>query len=1001
MRRTRVALQCLLVFMLIFCWIPMNQVTVSAETLLMEDAFEGEDGVHANEVDAVESAQLEGSATDGEDEEGIPNRIEVVSAKASSHDGNLPENVLDGDLTTRWSAKSVEIDGEIQGEWISFDLGEEHTVSYLGLAFHNGDQRKSRFVLEVSKDEENWIEVFSGESSGTTSAMEAYDSVDEVARYVRFVGYGNTSNNWNSLLEVHVYGPSSNGELVLEEIEAPPEEERGDTTPYTVPGLYEQDGTPHPIHEANQVTGRTLDVTNFGAVANDGLDDMAAIEEALSVANPGDEIYFPNGEYDLIGTWSNDGTSQIVLKSEVNLRGESKLGTILKSHFDLGTTNSKVLRAYAQHDIKISDLTITSTFSGEYSTDHTENNPDRNGPEYGIYIEDSSGQPSYNITIENVVVEKFQKMGIRISKSHDVVVRNATIRNATDVGGGGAGYGISIQGVAKVDRIGYANDTMHNLVENSTFEGPYLRHGIIIQFYAHNNEVRNNEFYSTKLDAIDLHGELEYMNKVYNNTISGILTGAGIALGNTGGTAPSNHSASGPDNYIVNNTITNSREGIKVHMGTPDTLIEGNTIINTSEPSSSRGILIQNGPRTIIKDNKILDNSAENFWGILLESDPGDSNADHYGSGDPQDVVITGNTITGNTNGVRISAGTGIVLSNNVISDNLEIDFEDLTEEASGEEEEWMVHPIEDAMIDINQPDENYGMEDPEKTASGASDKNWYRLFNVKANSDFTFGRIAYMKFDISNIGNIHDAVLELYGRTGSNTTEATLDVYGLVDDNWSEETLTWNESPNHAPDLVKVTGEGESAFHIGTFTINTSEKTKYTVDVSEFVKQQKDNDVTFMIVDTKGQNGNVNIMSKEDNDSNFWPLLRITQVNQQDSGSDSEYPLQFGEVMVQDQNGNELTDFASALSIQVSSDVTNVSNQTIDGTMIIALYLPDGEIARVAYVKHSIDSGETINLGAGFDLPESASELTLKMFVWDSLDKMQPLTDTYIWPNL
>lgn len=72
------------------------------------------------------------------------------------------------------------------------------------------------------------------------------------------------------------------------------------------------------------------------------------------------------------------------------------------------------------------------------------------------------------------------------------------------------------------------------MVEDSTFEGPYLRHGALIQFVAHNNVLRGNTFNGTKLDAIDLHGELEYLNEISGNVITDVLTGAGIGLGNTG-----------------------------------------------------------------------------------------------------------------------------------------------------------------------------------------------------------------------------------------------------------------------------------------------------------------------------------------------------------------------------------------------------------------------------------------------------------------------------------
>lgn len=88
-----------------------------------------------------------------------------------------------------------------------------------------------------------------------------------------------------------------------------------------------------------------------------------------------------------------------------------------------------------------------------------------------IHIANYGEAPSYDITIDGVIVEKFKRMAIRIEHSRDVVVKHATFRNATDLGPGGSGYGISIQGTAKTDRLGFDNDTIWNVVEDSTFEG--------------------------------------------------------------------------------------------------------------------------------------------------------------------------------------------------------------------------------------------------------------------------------------------------------------------------------------------------------------------------------------------------------------------------------------------------------------------------------------------------------------------------------------------------
>ncbi|MEF2246987.1 CBM96 family carbohydrate-binding protein [Paenibacillus sp. IITD108] len=795
-------------------------------------------------------------------------KLEVLEVTASGHDGNFPENTLDDDLNTRWSAQSALIDGERTGQWIQYDLGSVKTVGYLGIAFASGDRRSTFFDIKLSLDGVNFTKVFEGQSGGTTLGLEPFDVADQDARYVRITGYGNTANLWNSLTDVHIYPPHPDG-LVLADLNPPPPEVPGDTTPYTIAGMFDNKGNPYPLHTPNAVTGSTINVTDpsYGAIPDDGLDDTAAINAAIAAALPGDEIYFPNGTYDLISTLSNDATSHIALKNGVNMRGESQSGAILRSHFDRNTANSKVMNAFGLHDIVISYLTLTSTFDGPYSTNHQANNPDRGGPENMIYIEDRLNQPSYNITIDSVTIEKFQRMGVRISKSRDVVVKNSLFQNATDVGGGGAGYGVSIQGIAKVDRLGYANDSRHNVVENSQFVGPYMRHGVLIQFYSHNNEVRHNDFDGMRLDAIDLHGEDEYLNRIDSNQITGVLTGAGIALGNTGGAAPSNHDASGPFNHIVNNTITNSREGIKVHLGSPDTLIEGNTISGTTEPSSSKGIYIQNAPRTIIRNNTITNNTASGFWGIVLEHDNGDANAGNVGKGDPEDIVIEGNTITGNSNGVRIDAGTYTLAASNTISGNLGVDFVDNVSENIPEEPEPF--PVPDPVIEGNKVTITAMADSMIRDGAAYTNMNFGTETMMKIKERVApnsgYERRVFLKFDLDSLnGEIESATLMLYNNKleSGNPDGYHVTAQGIEDDSWTEMKITEANQPQSATDLDNV--------HV------TQNEAYVEFDVTDFVSAQTDGIASFRLVGVEDNLG-ADYASRENTSLNMPPLLVVT----------------------------------------------------------------------------------------------------------------------------
>lgn len=122
-----------------------------------------------------------------------------TSVTASSNDGDIPANTLDGSLSTRWSAYG-------DGQWIQYDLGKAYTLRYLAIAFYDGTTRTQGFDIALSTDGTNWTTVYSGSSGGTTNDFQTFPVPAISAEYVRIVGHGNSVNLWNSLTEVHVGG---------------------------------------------------------------------------------------------------------------------------------------------------------------------------------------------------------------------------------------------------------------------------------------------------------------------------------------------------------------------------------------------------------------------------------------------------------------------------------------------------------------------------------------------------------------------------------------------------------------------------------------------------------------------------------------------------------------------------------------------------------------------------------------------------------------------------
>lgn len=121
----------------------------------------------------------------------------VVTA-SSFEDPNVPENTVDGNLDTRWSAQG-------EGEWIAYDRGEDAPAfSQVLIAWYRGNIRSATFLIETSEDGLVWNKIYSGYSSGQMLDPEPYGFAPASGRYVRITGFGNSQNNWNSLTEVAI-----------------------------------------------------------------------------------------------------------------------------------------------------------------------------------------------------------------------------------------------------------------------------------------------------------------------------------------------------------------------------------------------------------------------------------------------------------------------------------------------------------------------------------------------------------------------------------------------------------------------------------------------------------------------------------------------------------------------------------------------------------------------------------------------------------------------------
>jgi glucose/arabinose dehydrogenase len=162
----------------------------------IEDKHLSNIGNHATTVLRKETQRMDNGVTAFS----ICNALPITSVIANGNDGNVPSNVIDNNLNTRWSN-----DG--QGSWIQLDLGSRKNVCSVDVAWYRGNLRENDFVISVSDNGNTFTNKFSGTSSGTTTSFEKYTlPAGTEGRYVRIIVNGNTENNWASITEIAVYG---------------------------------------------------------------------------------------------------------------------------------------------------------------------------------------------------------------------------------------------------------------------------------------------------------------------------------------------------------------------------------------------------------------------------------------------------------------------------------------------------------------------------------------------------------------------------------------------------------------------------------------------------------------------------------------------------------------------------------------------------------------------------------------------------------------------------
>jgi hypothetical protein len=117
---------------------------------------------------------------------------------------------------------------------------------------------------------------------------------------------------------------------------------------------------------------------------------------------------------------------------------------------------------------------------------------------------------------------------------------------------------------------------------------------------------------------------------------------------------------------------------------------------------------------------------------------------------------------------------------------------------------------------------------------------------------------VTFVKFNTGSIvtSKVEQAILQVYGENAGTDTQVITHVYGLTNDSWNESTIDWNNAPNLKDSLGTavddisenfIEGAGNSAHVVGHFT-GIAASRLLSLDVSEFVRDHPDQELTFLI---------------------------------------------------------------------------------------------------------------------------------------------------------
>jgi hypothetical protein len=125
--------------------------------------------------------------------------VTIITPTINDNNKNMPVNIIDNNLDTKWSAKGF-------GTYLQLNLHSIKKLCSIDVAWDKGDKHENNFMISTSKDGKTFTDILKGTSSGSNKGFENYGIIPQVdAKYVKITLYGkseqdnNGNNNDNSV----------------------------------------------------------------------------------------------------------------------------------------------------------------------------------------------------------------------------------------------------------------------------------------------------------------------------------------------------------------------------------------------------------------------------------------------------------------------------------------------------------------------------------------------------------------------------------------------------------------------------------------------------------------------------------------------------------------------------------------------------------------------------------------------------------------------------------